>query len=828
MSQMLTYATETPEQGQTRAFSSIAERLQDPEIVSGHLQKLGSFAVNGAFGEELRPLDATAWQELIDPKQPTLGLRLHFINEVALCRAAQQLRAQGEPAPNIVMLPEKVFAKEWESKRAYYAQRGILVDKDGVLYRGEFPEPLQIHASQASETPIFHPRRFSKKIFHFNPGGTETLLEDKELTSKLLDQLELPHSRLLVPPTNAGSFDVESLFAIGKDFVIKPRHGQQGIGVRLVDHQNDTPADISRYIKEGYAEDTELIAEEWVHGTPFAHPESGAELDWNLRAIVMGDTYVGSYVRAGLKGSPINLACGAEAYSLEEAYDNCGLDDNQRALVANRVKELCEATRQIGAGVMGLDIIIDTNLQPHIIEINGEKSGGLENVMLAGKDEIDWRPAHAAVRGLMRFVSRQGPIRHLRHKGRASLALSTREILDGVQYAQSNTAKGQELLDFTLEKLRDPYGFPEKSQEAIRRFIESQENGLRTEIPADYMRIRDEMSKLLENEDRQALYELFNKAVAHDPTNITRLEAFASFISENDEETISRYCLLELEQETNPEKAQAIATMKYCSLLNLTELDSMLVSHETRRQVINALTTYYMLPLQDRTPRIVADVLDAAPEARYLAPVSRYFRGFANLAATMEEVIAVQHEAFLSDLASDGKFMESIASMSAEEKTEIDCIAIGIAKLHHNDLPAALAEFRLVSPSNKDLIGDASLALGRYLIHHISLAGISETTGQEIADLVSSSLFANETALQNLAGSANLTTGLCANLLLSTHYLVQGDPYAADASLGRFHHAASFLPEASRIFEGAYDELHQAITEAISSHPDNDESILPI
>lgn len=815
IAQFTSMALESPEQKQSRIFGAIANRLQDPEIVRWQLESLGRIALYGQFATDLQPLGDEAWERLIDHEQPTIGFRYHTQCEIAFSRASQKLRRSGEDTPNAVLLAwPRAFAKEREGSRGYSAERGMLVDDEGVIYFGNFPEPLQIHAAQSSATPLVYERRFGKKLHHFNDYKIERLLEDKSATAQLLDKLSLPHATVLAEAT-AADLDVAGLFEAKEPFVIKPCEGERGFGVRIVHPDTDTADDIKRYVETGYPADMNLVAERLLTSVPFKHPDSGASLDWNLRAIVMGDAYVGAYARAGLRGSPINLATGAEAYSLEEAFDNCGFDNEQRALVTQRVTALCEATKQTGAGMMGLDIIIDENLQPSLIEINGEKSGGLENIMLAGKETIDWEPGYAAVRGMARFIKAKGRISSNQTGKRNSFRLTIDEILASADWAGNHKELGDEIMEFTKNQLSHYYLLPDTSRKAAMKFLDEQSGKPTEETESNYFVIRSQMEKLLEEEKRDELYALFNKAVAHNPNDIPRIEAFASFICENDQETIARYSLMELQQEANPENAKALSTMKYYVLLSLTERDVMAVSHETRQLITDALAAFYILPLTERTPQLVTDVIHSVPEADYLKPVSRYFRGFANLTATMEDVIAVQHEAFMSPLESDGKFMESIAGMICEEKTEASSTAIGIAKLHHDDLAGALADFRLVDPNNQELLGDAVLTIGRYLINHVVRSDIPETSGEDIMNLTNYSLFANENGLRGLTKSSNETTALCANLLLSAHYLIQGDLQASHVALSSFHGSASTSPETDSLFAGAYEHLFYAIDEQL-------------
>ena len=194
----------------------------------------------------------------------------------------------------------------------------------------------------------------------------------------------------------------------GQPFVVKPAIGQQGRGVTMVDATLQDANTSLESLQRTHQSGEEVLVQPWVQSYPLLDKNSGQRIDWNIRALVTAGRLCGAYARYGSWGGAVNMSRGADAVNINEAFEACGLSSSEQAAVHYKIDRVSRRiAKTCGAGYIGLDIIINEQLDPVILEANGEKAGGLYNILKteAEADNID--AAITAIRAIDNQLFRQ-------------------------------------------------------------------------------------------------------------------------------------------------------------------------------------------------------------------------------------------------------------------------------------------------------------------------------------------------------------------------------------------------------------------------------------
>lgn len=224
-----------------------------------------------------------------------------------------------------------------------------------------------------------------------NPPSLERLCRDKLATQRALPDLPFP-----AVEDDPAAF-APRLAAWGAGF-LKPRHGALGRGVRRVVAGDPLPAEIDG--------DPALLQ----RAVPA--PDGWAGVAVRVLAQRVPDGWIEDVpvVRRHRTDPVVNAARGADVRPLAEvapdALERCV------ALATAVAETLARLPDGEGLAEVGVDLVLDRDLRPHPIEVNGRPRGHLE--ALYAQDPARWARAHveACCRPLrwlaLRFAARSG------------------------------------------------------------------------------------------------------------------------------------------------------------------------------------------------------------------------------------------------------------------------------------------------------------------------------------------------------------------------------------------------------------------------------------
>ncbi len=208
-----------------------------------------------------------------------------------------------------------------------------------------------------------------------------------------------------------------------KGFVVKPNNKSSGVGVRLFKAVEIDVA--AEYLVEALQKYGTMLIEERIDSRPYYI--DGKRIDWNLRVMVSDisegwDLHATSEARCDeYNGSPVNKCTGAKVVEVGEVFDRVGLSQDERSKLESEMRRISKAIKESlhralvadNGGVdmfdargrsyfdplfLGLDLIIDENLNVHCIEVNAGHVGGIESLAELRVGEGKYRSIQELVR----------------------------------------------------------------------------------------------------------------------------------------------------------------------------------------------------------------------------------------------------------------------------------------------------------------------------------------------------------------------------------------------------------------------------------------------
>jgi glutathione synthase/RimK-type ligase-like ATP-grasp enzyme len=503
-------------------LSAIYDILQQPPQVAEHLSLLDMYTGQPPGAEPLKPVTDDILRELIDPQQPTIGLRLPISNNYgkALAIASQQLRLVGEPACNIILLPELAYGQEAYDDTHYAVQRGTVVDYTGQTYGGDFPQPVTIDVLTSWDNPAVHD---AGVVAFLNTPWQEAQFDDKLATKIRLQEGGIPTPVLLAsdvsPDDPVFQRFITQRMEAGQGSVIKPVDGSLGRGILIADPARLSVEAILTALRSARFADSRLFVEEQIIG-PEARTQAGSRLDWNVRQLITGGLPIGAYARVGAYGEAINASRGAVARAIPHILRSTSTSPEQRTGFMRQLDDIGHRIGQIfgEAAYMGADMQPDQTLQAYVLEVNGERAGGLANIIKTSPDEPADSHAQAMARALR--ASFEGTQRPRAVCMPSADPITQESILQGIHFLRSDQLEATAAVAGHLRPILDELPSDQRAQavEYLAGRFDEPDNGA---IEHSIWAARQEAIRLLAAGSSHAL-EPFNRYADYDLTDLKR------------------------------------------------------------------------------------------------------------------------------------------------------------------------------------------------------------------------------------------------------------------------------------------------------------------
>ena len=381
-----------------RAFFQTASKV-DACLGTGPRRKP---ELNSDFTPEL-------FRRLWEQDRATFGVTLsrnHRHNEMSLVAvAAAHGKAAGQHLPNVVFIPPSClgtcFLRTWKNGAIeLYTNRGILMDETGRWYEGRFPIPVRIDmvGTFSSHQNELLRRVESAGIPLLNTSVTLGIGFDKAHTKALLEKLSIAGPKSLhFEVGDARSDDEEATLERIQKFVsqnklrevvVKPMSGKGGRGISF--HPASETKAIAEAVEEMLAfHELGVLVEERIPSLPLYSKKDGTRIDWNIRLIVDSVGVVDWEARTNAWGQAVNLHAGGEVLEVSQLFEKlrCEQPPKFRDFQSAVNKAGLRIARELGAGLLGIDVIWDEHHVPWVIEVNAGPVGGMGSLAKLRKDE---------------------------------------------------------------------------------------------------------------------------------------------------------------------------------------------------------------------------------------------------------------------------------------------------------------------------------------------------------------------------------------------------------------------------------------------------------
>lgn len=371
------------------------------------------------FGGSRKPVSRT---ELPYPEGRNIYITSNVGAKSAWLKAAQQT-----PGVNLFVLPPShnnlIFdpaAKQVQVKRA------IFINKEGQLIDGEFETPVPVHAG-------YHVGENNERLDAIgfpllNSMDLVNLTSRKSNVKEILQEFDVPVPDGATLFNSARANDIRQqlrqglvLNGIKGKVVIKPDGLYGGRGVRMFDNARNDFDEIFQHLQFLFQQVDMALVEERITPRPFFNNE-GRLMDWNLRVLVTEDAAGNPIVAdmevraAPLSGEAVNVHNGAVVYQLDTVMSLLGIQRYQYKAFKSSVEQISlktasalkealneekeEEEKPARIGLLGLDIILDDDFYPFVMEVNTGSVGGFGSLAKIRFGEKKYAAALPVVRHL--------------------------------------------------------------------------------------------------------------------------------------------------------------------------------------------------------------------------------------------------------------------------------------------------------------------------------------------------------------------------------------------------------------------------------------------
>lgn len=647
--------------------------LRSEELVAQHLAATAIYTYDDIHqtttpddahpASHFQLLDKPAWQKCIDPALPTIGLlasERHSGNGL-LAKTAQHLRQRGNPIANLVMIPDAAYGRQWHDGQAYYIQQGVIVDPEGTVYFGHFPEPLRLDC----HTTLSHMRPYGDPPLpsYINDPADELLLENKTAIEQKLRHAGIPTIPTLY--ANAMPQDPELHNVIrdymtnGQAIVVKPNDGNLGTAVLMADPRLHDAEEIVSKLQSHPNSNQKFLVQPWIQCPTLHFRETGVQADWNIRALLYNGAPIGMYARVGRFGEPINISRSAGAYSLDEVFAMYQWPEKRRAAVTANIWNLCRRIGDTfpGSGILSADIVLQQSLQSTVMELNGEYSGGLPNILRTTPEHRYDESLIVAVQSLDKLA------RGLRRRNESSpIAQPPRHdpasLMDCIwQYRTLNKdAKHPQITYFAAAALNHIYSDLTDAEKVLARPLLAAHGLIEDNLtlPSN-QRIDDSIARYFTVAKQQLAistndaFELVETYAATDPTSLRRQHRATNLAAALLGEIYGQeFQLLQIPEQITSHGALAVGRLIFVRMAAHLGIKDHTITTNTFQALEDTFASYIAEPLPLRNLPPVDEVVGDAQEGDYLAILFDYINAYHSAVRGETEELEEQLEAIYS------------------------------------------------------------------------------------------------------------------------------------------------------------------------------------
>lgn len=264
--------------------------------------------------------------------------------------------------------------------------------------------------------------------FGYTVSNAETLrrvANDKAESHRIFEELGIRSPRFVVlDPSEKrtwNSYRAEFEEFISRhgisDFVVKPVNGSRGKDVRMA--KADDPG-FTFNMRNLLSRGKKVLIEERIKSYPFMI--EGERVDWNIRVVIPPGDLIGwdildtTEVRCNYFNShPVNKCQGAQIVEIDTVFDHIGLPEESRKKIIeglysfshgirnglrDRLAQKAGAKADFYEQFLGLDVIVDENLNLFLIEVNAGAVGGIGSLLSIREGEAKFRTVDLFTRNL--------------------------------------------------------------------------------------------------------------------------------------------------------------------------------------------------------------------------------------------------------------------------------------------------------------------------------------------------------------------------------------------------------------------------------------------
>jgi len=351
---------------------------------------MGLGTVGDAPPEHVNQSELLRIDELVDPMKPTIGVFMHesFSDAEVLAIAAKNLELKGRWVPNVVILPWIDEEKDELVQGLYTGYYGVkqfsVIDNNLELVRVNSDTVLPIDMVDVSAAGPDIAEQFEQAGVKLMASSENMrLAESKESTRVIAEKAGVRYPQSVVISRAEDVDEAVDEYMTKASFaksgiVVKPLNGSRGMEVQMFDKISEISA--REKLKAILLHGSPVIVEERIRSKSLSLTPGGERYDWNIRAIVK-NKYLDSYARANVWGGPVNISQGSHSMTLDSVLGRISDTHAEETTLKKRLKKASTKVAKVLDGdIAGIDMTIDEDGQPVLIEANIGNFGGINTL----------------------------------------------------------------------------------------------------------------------------------------------------------------------------------------------------------------------------------------------------------------------------------------------------------------------------------------------------------------------------------------------------------------------------------------------------------------